>query len=217
MSDNLPGVFITLEGPEGAGKTTQVKLLSKQLEAFDVPHVITRDPGGTPLGKQIRRILLNPENPVKPVAELLLYQADRAQHVAEVIRPSLEQGKLVICDRYVDSTMAYQGYGRGIDFSIIEELNLIATGGLMPELTILFDIESSEGLARLHPGGHDRLEREAIEFHHKVRSGYLELSKNDPKRWRVLDASKPLTIAQAELKRLVFDQIADKYNFGAVQ
>ncbi len=148
-----------------------------------MPHVITRDPGGTPLGKQIRRILLNPENPVQPITELLLYQADRAQHVAEIIKPALESGKLVICDRYVDSTIAYQGYGRGIDFTLIDELNLIATGGLMPEMTILFDIESSEGLARLHPGGHDRLEREALEFHLKVRQGYLELVKKQPNRW----------------------------------
>ncbi|HEY9716952.1 MAG TPA: dTMP kinase, partial [Trichormus sp.] len=105
------GTFITLEGPEGAGKTTQLKLLSKQLDIAGIAHVLTRDPGGTPLGRQIRRILLNPENPVQPMAELLLYQADRAQHVAEIIEPELKAGKLVICDRYVDSTMAYQGYG----------------------------------------------------------------------------------------------------------
>src|ERR1700677_3855757 len=102
MANTQRGSFITLEGPEGAGKTTQVKLLSKQLDIIGVPHVITRDPGGTPLGKQIRRILLNPENPVQPITELLLYQADRAQHVAEIIKPALESGKLVICDRYVD-------------------------------------------------------------------------------------------------------------------
>jgi dTMP kinase len=214
MSSVENGSFISLEGPEGAGKTTQVKLLSKQLEALGVPHIITRDPGGTPLGKQIRRILLNPENPVQPVAELLLYQADRAQHVAEVIRPALESGKLVICDRYTDSTMAYQGYGRGLDFGLIEELNQIATGGLRPQLTILFDIESSEGLARLHPGGHDRLEREAIEFHLKVRQGYLQLAQKEPERWRILDASKPLTVAQEEFRKIVFESIADKYTLN---
>ena len=213
MAITFPGTFVTLEGPEGAGKTTQVKLLSKQLDIAGVAHVVTRDPGGTPLGKQIRRILLNPENPVQPNAELLLYQADRAQHVAELIMPALQEGKLVICDRYIDSTLAYQGYGRGIDFAIIEELNQIATGGLMPELTILFDIESSEGLARLHPGGHDRLEREALEFHLKVRHGYLELAKKDPERWRILDASKPLTVAQNDLKRIFIERLGKKIGF----
>lgn len=213
--DNIErGSFITLEGPEGAGKTTQVKLLSKQLDIVGIPHVVTRDPGGTPLGRQIRRILLNPENPVQPMAELLLYQADRAQHVAEIIEPELKAGKLVICDRYVDSTMAYQGYGRGIDFALIKELNKIATGGLMPELTILFDIESSDGLARLHPGGHDRLEREALEFHLKVRQGYLELAKKDPDRWRILDASKPLSQAQSDFRKLIFDHLSGKYDLN---
>lgn len=214
MGSSGRGAFITLEGPEGAGKTTQVKLLSKQLDIAGIPHVVTRDPGGTPLGRQIRRILLNPENPVQPMAELLLYQADRAQHVAEIIEPELQVGKLVICDRYIDSTMAYQGYGRGIDFALIKELNQIATGGLVPEMTILFDIESSDGLARLHPGGHDRLEREALEFHLKVRKGYLELAEKEPSRWRILDASKPLSQAQGELRKLFYDQLNTKYNLN---
>ncbi|NJL73275.1 MAG: dTMP kinase, partial [Candidatus Competibacteraceae bacterium] len=140
-----PGTFLTLEGPEGAGKTTQVKLLSSKLEALGIPHLITRDPGGTPLGKQIRRILLAPGGSVSPMAELLLYQADRAQHVHELIMPALMEGKLVICDRYTDSTIAYQGFGRGIDMKIIAELNNISTQGLKPELTILFDLESEKG------------------------------------------------------------------------
>lgn len=212
---NYSGTFITLEGPEGAGKTTQVKLLSKTLSSVGIDHVITRDPGGTPLGKQIRRILLNPENPVEPMAELLLYQADRAQHVAEVILPSLKQGKMVICDRYIDSTMAYQGYGRNIDFALIEQLNQMSTGGLRPELTILFDIESADGLARLHPGGHDRLEREAIEFHRSVRAGYLDLAKKEPERWRVLDATKALTSVQEDLRRIIYDRFAGKYNLDS--
>ena len=146
------------------------------------------------------------------MSELLLYQADRAQHVAEIIEPELQAGKLVICDRYIHSTIAYQGYGRGIDFALIDQLNMIATGGLMPELTILFDIDSSEGLARLHPGGHDRLEREALEFHLKVRQGYLELARKQPDRWRVLDAGKPLSQVQSELRRLFFEQLSGKYD-----
>lgn len=210
------GSFITLEGPEGAGKTTQAKNLSKQLDAMGIPHVITRDPGGTPLGRQIRRILLNPENPVHPMTELLLYQADRAQHISELIMPALEAGKLVICDRYVDSTIAYQGYGRGIDFKIIDELSQISTGGLKPEMTILFDLESSDGLARLHPGGHDRLEREAIEFHLKVRQGYLTLAEAEPERWRILDASKPMHAVQADFRKLLLDKLGEKFNLTAL-
>lgn len=201
------GIFITLEGPEGAGKTTQLKLLSKFLQDENIDHVITRDPGGTSLGKPIRRILLNAESVVSPVAELLLYEADRAQNVSEIILPSLAEGKLVFCDRYTDSTLAYQGFGRGIDQELIEKLNGVATQGLVPVRTILFDIESSAGLARLHPSGHDRLEREALEFHQKVRNGYLELSQKDPQRWRKLDAAMPMHIVQDELRRFVMEVV----------
>ncbi|MBS1957188.1 MAG: dTMP kinase [Cyanobacteria bacterium SZAS-4] len=214
MPENYTGTFVTLEGPEGAGKTTQLKQLSKQLDILGVEHIVTRDPGGTPLGRQIRRILLNPENPVNPMTELLLYQADRAQHVGEVIMPALKEGKLVLCDRYTDSTMAYQGYARGIDFGVIEELNQVATGGLKPELTILFDLESSEGLSRLHPGGHDRLEREAIEFHHKVRDGYHQLAKKEPERWKTIDASKPMTTVQTELRKVLSEQLSGKFDLN---
>ncbi len=214
MPENYTGTFVTLEGPEGAGKTTQLKQLSKQLDILGIDHIVTRDPGGTPLGRQIRRILLNPENPVNPMTELLLYQADRAQHVGEVIMPALKEGKLVLCDRYTDSTMAYQGYARGIDFEIIEDLNQVATGGLKPELTILFDLESSEGLSRLHPGGHDRLEREAIEFHHKVRDGYHQLAKKEPERWKTIDASKPMTTVQTELRKVLTEQLSGKFDLN---
>lgn len=214
MPENYTGTFVTLEGPEGAGKTTQLKQLSKQLDILGIDHIVTRDPGGTPLGRQIRRILLNPENPVNPMTELLLYQADRAQHVGEVIMPALKEGKLVLCDRYTDSTMAYQGYARGIDFGVIEDLNQVATGGLRPELTILFDLESSEGLSRLHPGGHDRLEREALEFHHKVRDGYHQLAKKEPERWKTIDASKPMTTVQTELRRVLTEQLNGKFELS---
>jgi dTMP kinase len=215
-SPTYAGSFVTLEGPEGAGKTTQAKNLSKQLDTLGITHLITRDPGGTPLGRQIRRILLNPENPVNPVTELLLYQADRAQHVAEIILPALEAGTLVICDRYTDSTIAYQGYGRGLDLKLIDELNLISTQGLRPELTILFDLESSDGLARLHPGGHDRLEREALDFHLRVRQGYLALAKEEPKRWRSLDASKPMSLVQTELRKILLDNLGAKFKLSGL-
>src|SRR5262249_20917557 len=157
---------------------------------------------------QIRRILLNPETPVCPVTELLLYEADRAQHIAEVIMPALKDGTLVLCDRYTDSTLAYQGYGRQLDFTLINQLNQIATSGLKPDLTILFDIDSSQGLGRLHPSGHDRLEREALEFHHKVRAGYLKMSADEPERWRILDASKAMSLVQEDLRRILFERFA---------
>lgn len=212
-----PGTFVTLEGPEGAGKTTQVKLLSKQLTKLGVPHIVTRDPGGTPLGKQVRRILLTPGISVAPMTELLLYQADRAQHVAEVIRPALEEGKLVLCDRFIDSSIAYQGYGRSIDIKLIRQLNELSTGGLKPVLTILFDIQSADGLSRLHPGGHDRIEREALDFHTRVREGYHALAEEEPKRWRILDAAKPLSTVQVEFTKILSDRLGDKHMLSSIE
>lgn len=207
MASKRKGIFITLEGPEGAGKTTQLKLLAKFLQDENIDHVMTRDPGGTSLGKPIRRILLDAKSVVSPVAELLLYEADRAQNVSEIILPALDEGKVVFCDRYIDSTLAYQGYGRGIDLDLISKINEVATQGLMPRRTILFDIESSAGLARLHPSGHDRLEREALEFHQKVRNGYLRLSEQDPDRWRKLDAAMAMHSVQEELRRFVMEVV----------
>jgi len=207
MVTDKHGIFISLEGPDGAGKTTQLKLLSKYLDSIGCQYLITRDPGGTSLGKQIRRILLHAETAVDPVTELLLYQADRAQHVSELIAPSLKKGMVVLCDRYIDSSLAYQGYGRNIDLALIYQLNQISTGGLMPELTILFDIDSEAGLSRLHPSGHDRLECEAIDFHKRVRHGYLELAKAEPKRWQIIDASRAMSAVQEDLQRIVADKL----------
>ena len=216
QNHTYPGTFVTLEGPEGAGKTTQVKLLSKELEVLGVDHVVTRDPGGTPLGRQIRRILLSPGNEVAPMTELLLYQADRAQHVAELIVPSLKRGALVICDRYIDSTVAYQGYGRQIDQELIATLNNMSTGGLTPDLTILFDIESSDGLSRLHPGGADRIEQEDIEFHLRVRDGYRKQAAKNPERFEILDASKALSTVQEEFRRILTERFGDKHRLAEV-
>jgi dTMP kinase len=217
MPAHKKGLFITLEGPEGAGKTTQLKLLSKFLEEQGHDHVFTRDPGGTAIGKPIRRILLNSETPVHPVTELLLYEADRAQNVSEIILPNLAEGKIVFCDRYIDSTLAYQGYGRNIDLKLIEMINDIATQGLRPDLTILFDIESSAGLSRLHPSGHDRLEREALEFHQKVRAGYLELAKQEPSRWRVIDAAGPMSVVQEDIRKIVMEAIGNGNPAGSLK
>lgn len=216
MKEEYPGSFVTLEGPEGAGKTTQVKLLAKELERLKIPHLVTRDPGGTALGKQIRRILLAPGMNVAPMTELLLYQADRAQHVEELIRPALKEGKLVICDRYIDSTVAYQGYGRQIDLKLIDQLNQMSTGGLKPVVTILFDLPSEDGLARLHPGGHDRIEREAITFHQRVRQGYHTLAGKEPDRFRILDASKALTTVQEEFRSMLCTAVGGKHNLNGL-
>jgi dTMP kinase len=211
-NDRYPGIFITLEGPEGAGKSTQLKLISKQLESIDHEHVVTRDPGGTGLGRQIRRIVTNCDIEIERTAELLLFQADRAQNVAEIIKPALSKSLLVFCDRYTDSTLAYQGFGRGIDLALIEQLNQVSTGGLVPDITILFDLASEEGLARLRPGSHDRMEQEALAFHQRVREGYKELCRKDPERWRVLDASKPLTTVQSDFKKIIAEKLNIELN-----
>jgi dTMP kinase len=146
----------------------------------------------------------------------LLYQADRAQHVAEVIMPALLEGKLVICDRYTDSTIAYQGFGRDIDLELIKSLNAMSTQGLKPELTILFDLESEKGLGRLHPGGHDRLEREAIEFHHKVRQGYLTVAKQESERFEIIDATKALSAVQEDLRRILLERFSDRFSLESL-
>lgn len=184
------GTFITFEGGEGSGKSTQLALLAEKLRAAGVDVVSLREPGGTAVGEAVRAILLDPEHHgLDASAELLLYEAARAQLVAEVIEPALSAGEVVLCDRFFDSTTAYQGYARGLDLAEIARLNAAATGGLTPDRTLVFDVDVATGIARATHGGADRLEREDVAFHERVRAGFLALAAHEPDRVRVVDAS----------------------------
>ncbi len=181
------GVFITFEGADGCGKTTQIELLKKYLDEKNIKNIQTREPGATELGVELRKILLHYEKPVSDVAETFLYLADRAQHTELEIKPMLDDGYIILCDRFIDSTVSYQGYARKQDINQINKLNEIATGGLKPDLTIVFDIESTIAQKRLQ-GEKDRLEKEGLEFHKALRFGYLELAKKEPDRIKVINA-----------------------------
>ncbi len=185
------GYFITFEGADGCGKTTQIQLIKEYLDKKNIENILTREPGGSDLGVHLRKILLHYENPVSNIAETFLYLADRAQHIEYKIKPALESGKIVLCDRHTDSTIAYQGYGREQNIDEIKHLNSIATAGVIPDLTIVFDIDTEIAQKRLQ-GEKDRLEAEGTEFHKKLRHGYLEIAKNDPKRVKVIDANKSI-------------------------
>lgn len=201
------GFFVTLEGPDGGGKTTQAKLLTKYLKDNGCRVVLTREPGGTRIAELIRRILLNPLNRVTPLAELLLYEAGRAEHVNEIILPALKSGNIVVCDRYTDATMAYQGWGRGLNVEDIKCLNKIATGGLMPDLTIFLDIGTKAGLVRTAQkaikNGLDRLESESVQFHKRVRKGYIRLAELEPKRICVVASGKGIAEVHKEIVKIV--------------
>ncbi len=185
-------LFITFEGGEGSGKSVQAKALYRKLSRLAVPVLLTQEPGGTPFGKRLGRWLKWAKDAdISPLTELMLFNASRAQLVTEVIQPSLKNGKLVISDRYADSTTVYQGYGRGLDLAMVKATNKAATQGLTPDLTILLDIPVEEGLARKKGKKHDRFEQEAVAFHNRVRQGYLELARSEPERWLVIDASQP--------------------------
>ena len=180
------GRFIAFEGGEGSGKSTQARLLTKRLRHRRVGVVQTREPGGTPLGKRLRRLLQH-SDPTSPIMELLLFNADRALHITQVISPALNAQRIVVCDRFVASTLAYQGYGRGLALSDVQTICDMATNGVRPDLVVLLDLPANEGLAR-KKGEPDRFERENLAFHRRVREGYLELARANPDQWLVIDA-----------------------------
>ena len=202
------GLFVVFEGPEGSGKSTQIELLSRRLSAMGTLPLLTREPGGTPAGDAIRRVLLDVSLDIEPLTEFLLLAASRAQHTRDVIRPALEAGRLVICDRYTGASVAYQGYGRGLAPAVIGNVNELATGGLKPHLTVLLDIEPAQGLLRvLERGERDRLESADIEFHRRVREGFLRQAEQDD-TWVVFDALLPERELAARIWSVVEKRLA---------
>lgn len=204
-------MFITFEGPDGSGKSTQIKLLAEKLQARGRDVLLTREPGGTEIGEQIRHVLHDLKNKaMQPRAELLLYSAARAQLVGQVIRPHLAAGGVVLSDRYFDSTFAYQGYGHGLDLAALKVITVFATGGLTPDLTLLFDIDAETGLRRRQTNAAEwnRLDDYALDFHARVRAGYLELLQHEPARWVKLNAAQNVEMLEAEVWRVVKGRIA---------
>ncbi len=209
--------LITFEGGDGTGKTTQVRALENYLRQQRRPCLVTREPGGTALGKLIRKVLLEVgDHEIASSTEMFLYLADRSQHVHEVILPAIDAGKIVLCDRFTDSTLAYQGYGRDIDLNWLRQLNDAASGAVRPDLTFLLDCPVDIGLARTvrrqaeRVTGRvqeDRFEREKIEFHEKVRAGFLDLAQNEPSRFRVINAAKPVEVISAEIRGIIDQEL----------
>jgi dTMP kinase len=196
------GRLIAFEGVEGAGKSTQVELLRQALEKAGRRVVTTREPGGTPLGEQVRSILLDPASALDARTEALLFAAARAQLVAQVIRPALERAEVVLCDRYLDSSLAYQGAARGLGLEPVAAINGFATEGLLPDLVVLLRVDPAEGLARQR-GGRDRIERQDLEFHQRVAQGFLDLAAADPERFVVIDGAAPVDRVAAEVRAAV--------------
>ena len=205
-------MFITLEGIEGSGKTTQICRLVEFFEGRGIECVATRQPGGTLIGENIRSILLDPANSaLEPLAELLLYMADRAQHINELIRPALKKGKTVVCDRYFDATLVYQGFARGLSIELIRQLHQLLFDDLKPDVTLLLDLSPQVGLKRAwqqlnngqRSGDESRFEAEAVAFHEKVRAGYLELARLEPERFRIIDAAQTQNQVFAAMRKIV--------------
>jgi dTMP kinase len=204
----LPGKFITFEGIDGSGKSTQLRMLTGALRERGVDLITTQEPGGTPLGRRLRDAFLETEENVAPMAELLLFAADRAQHVEFLIRPALAEGRVVISDRYADATFAYQGAGRGFDEATVDKVIKLATGGLTPDLTIFFDVPIAAALSRMNARGEsgersNRMDFEAVEFYERVREAYLTIATNEPQRFQVIEAGGSIDEIQRRVLELV--------------
>ena len=205
--------FVTFEGGDGTGKTTQIRALESYLSSRGRACLVTREPGGTELGAMLRRVLLEAGDAlIVPSSELFLYLADRAQHVSEVIRPALAAGKIVLCDRFTDSTLAYQGYGRGLDLALLRQFNSLADAGTRPDMTLLLDCPIAVGLGRTanrqaqsdsDAAKEDRFEREQLEFHEKVRAGFLDLARQEPERFRVIDGLQPAVQVSLAIGKII--------------
>ncbi len=203
------GLFITFEGADGSGKTTQLNLIKTFLEEKGYDVVVTREPGALELGRKIREILLHYEGKVADKCEMFLFLADRAQHVETFIKPEIKEGKIVLCDRHTDSTVAYQGYGRGQDIKLLKDLNKIAVNGLEPDLTLLYDVSTETAQNRVG-NEKDRMESAGIEFHKKVRNGYLELQKENPERIKLINANNSIEKVFDDSKNIIIKLIQEK-------
>ncbi len=210
-------MFITFEGPDGSGKTTQIPLLIAFLQQRGCPLYTTREPGGTPIGDQIRQVLHDLKNEgMDPHTEILLYAASRAQLVTGEIRPRLARGEIVICDRYADSTLAYQGYGHGLDLPTLRTILGFATGGLKPDLTIYLDVSAEEGLRRRQKAAQDgaewnRMDAQSLDFHRRVRKGYLALMDEEPNRWVCIPADKDRETVRDEIRSIVLERLPEQF------
>ena len=202
----MKATFITFEGSEGCGKSTQSKLLYGFLKRNGYKVVYLREPGGVKVSEQIRNILLEPENKINPVAETLLYMAARAEVVSQLIKPALTSGKIVICDRFLDSTIAYQGYGLGIDIGLIKQIGKFAKQGIKPDLTILLDLPLKAGLKH-RESAKDRIERRPLSYHQRVRNGYLKLASIEPKRFKVVQVDEEKSVTQNKIRKLVLARL----------
>ena len=210
----MAGAFITFEGIDGCGKSTQLRLLASELRVRGLPVIATREPGGTPLGQKLRAALLDVQEEVDPLTELLVFAADRAQHVRKHLLPALEQNQVVLSDRYADATVAYQGAGRGFDSELIQEIVQLATGGLTPDLTLLFDLSVADAAVRTRKRVKnkrtDRLDVEDVEFHTRVRNAYVEMAKAQPERFRIIDARGSVNETHVMVMDIVMPFLAER-------
>lgn len=200
--------FITIEGCEGSGKTSVIKEICAEFEKQGIIYLSTREPGGSNIAEQIRNVILNVENTkMDYMTEALLYAASRRQHLEEIVKPALKEGKVVLCDRYLDSSLAYQGHARGLGIDNVYNINMYATDGMLPDLTIYIDIPVEVGLSRIKANNRDvnRLDLEKVAFHNKVREGYLEIAKKYPNRIKVIDGNKSLEEVFKDIKKLIFE------------